>query len=125
MVTTAEPYPAIARMSMDPAPCRKGVSLVDCVRLLGTLVGNGRRSLKEATVSAAHSASVDRAAPALSIVIPAFNEAQRIELALDRVLQFVGERHLATEVLVVDDGSSDSTGLIVQRYIAAHPDGKV
>src|SRR5262249_7695242 len=29
------------------------------------------------------------------------------------------------EILVVDDGSHDQTALIVRRYIAAHPDGRV
>jgi glycosyltransferase involved in cell wall biosynthesis len=75
--------------------------------------------------SAVRAASVDAAVPVLSIVIPAFNEASRIELALDRVLAFVTERDLKSEILVVDDGSADSTALIVQRYIAAHPGGRV
>jgi glycosyltransferase involved in cell wall biosynthesis len=75
--------------------------------------------------SAVRAASIDAAMPALSIVIPAFNEATRIELALDRVLAFVAERDLKSEILVVDDGSSDSTALIVQRYIAGHPEGHV
>jgi dolichyl-phosphate beta-glucosyltransferase len=81
--------------------------------------------LKDRTVNAARAASVDAAAPPLSIVIPAYNEASRIELGLDRVLAFLDEREIASEILVVDDGSSDSTALIVQRYIAAHPGGRV
>src|SRR5689334_19934875 len=109
-------------MSMDPHPCHGGVRLVDSPPTARDTDGNGSRSVKETAVRAA---SVDAAVPTLSIVIPAFNEASRIELALDRVLAFVGERNLATEILVVDDGSSDSTALIVQRYIAAHPGGRV
>jgi dolichyl-phosphate beta-glucosyltransferase len=66
-----------------------------------------------------------QAVPTLSIVIPAYNEAARIELALERVLAFVASRELPSEVIVVDDGSSDSTGLIVQRFIAGHPSGRV
>ena len=76
-------------------------------------------------LSAVHAAAGLKSLPTLTIVIPAYNEAARIELALDRVLDFVHQRELATEILVVDDGSSDSTALIVQRYIAAHPDGRV
>ena len=59
--------------------------------------------------------------PSLSIVIPAYNESARIEHALERVLACVAERHWNAEVLVVDDGSSDSTPAIVQRWMTAHP----
>ena len=59
--------------------------------------------------------------PSLSIVIPAYNESARIEHALERVLACVAERHWNAEVLVVDDGSSDSTPDIVRRWMTAHP----
>jgi glycosyltransferase involved in cell wall biosynthesis len=59
--------------------------------------------------------------PILSIVIPAYNEAARIESALERVLACVAERHWDAEVLVVDDGSTDSTPAIVQRWMLTHP----
>jgi len=59
--------------------------------------------------------------PQLSIVIPAYNEAARIEVALDRVMHCVYEQHWDAEVLVVDDGSSDDTAAIVQRWMPLHP----
>ena len=59
--------------------------------------------------------------PSLSIVIPAYNEGARIEHALDRVLSCVAERNWNAEVLVVDDGSSDSTADIVRRWMQTHP----
>ena len=59
--------------------------------------------------------------PSLSIVIPAYNEGARIETALERVLSCVAERHWNAEVLIVDDGSSDSTAEIVRRWMATHP----
>jgi glycosyltransferase involved in cell wall biosynthesis len=59
--------------------------------------------------------------PILSIVIPAYNEAARIESALERVLACVAERHWDAEVLVVDDGSTDATPAIVQRWMQTHP----
>ncbi len=59
--------------------------------------------------------------PSLSIVIPAYNEGARIEHALSRVLSCVAERHWDAEVLVVDDGSSDDTADIVQRWMLTHP----
>jgi len=55
---------------------------------------------------------------ALSVVIPAYNEAKRIERALERVSAFLDDRGEPWELVVVDDGSSDSTSLIVQRFIA-------
>ena len=58
--------------------------------------------------------------PVYSIVIPAYNEAARIEATLDRVLAYIAEQKWEAEVLVVNDGSSDATRDIVQRYAAAH-----
>src|SRR5437899_2493904 len=59
--------------------------------------------------------------PEISIVIPAFNEALRLPATLDRV-----QRHLATisvpvEVIVVDDGSRDSTEQVVRERAARWP----
>ena len=47
--------------------------------------------------------------PTLSIVIPAYNEAHRIGPTLEGILAFVNAHQLETEVIVVDDGSSDGT----------------
>jgi glycosyltransferase involved in cell wall biosynthesis len=54
--------------------------------------------------------------PTLSIVIPAFNEAQRIGPTLERVLRFVSAHHLDTEVIVIDDGSTDTTSEVAREY---------
>lgn len=51
-----------------------------------------------------------------SIVIPAFNEENRISATLDQILKFFAERGTKGEIVVVDDGSTDSTADIVQRY---------
>ena len=59
--------------------------------------------------------------PQISIVIPAYNESARIEMALARVLSCVYEREWDAEVLVVDDGSTDDTAAIVQRWMSKHP----
>jgi len=59
--------------------------------------------------------------PELSIVIPAYNESARIERALDRVMSCVAEQGWDAEVLVVDDGSTDDTVAIVQRWMKTHP----
>ena len=54
--------------------------------------------------------------PDISIVVPAYNEETRIEGALGRILRCVEERGWNAEVLVIDDGSSDHTVDIVQRW---------
>ena len=59
--------------------------------------------------------------PRLSIVIPAYNESPRIEATLARVLACVEEQAWDAEVLVVDDGSTDTTAAIVTRWMDAHP----
>ena len=60
--------------------------------------------------------------PFLSVVIPAFNEAERLPRTLDRVGAFLRGLGRAYEIVVVDDGSTDQTaeraraaGATVQR----------
>ncbi len=60
-------------------------------------------------------------APRISIVIPAYNEAARIEGTLERVVGCVKRDGWDAEVLVVDDGSTDETVDIVQHWMAKHP----
>lgn len=52
----------------------------------------------------------------LSIIIPAFNEAERIGETLDSIADFLAERGLDDEVIVVDDGSIDDTIAVVETY---------
>jgi glycosyltransferase involved in cell wall biosynthesis len=59
--------------------------------------------------------------PQLSIVIPAYNESGRLDDALERVTSCVAQQGWDAEVLVVDDGSKDSTAAIVQRWMVNHP----
>ena len=56
-----------------------------------------------------------------SIVIPAYNEALRLEATLDRVLEYVYSQKWNAEILVVNDGSRDATRDIILRYAATHP----
>ncbi|SFS13227.1 Glycosyltransferase involved in cell wall bisynthesis [Granulicella pectinivorans] len=59
--------------------------------------------------------------PRLSIVIPAYNESARIENTLARVMHCVYARNWDAEVMVVNDGSSDDTAAIVERWMLDHP----
>jgi dolichyl-phosphate beta-glucosyltransferase len=55
-----------------------------------------------------------RAAPALSVVVPAYNEAQRIPATLQAISDHFAAAPFPAEVLVVDDGSSDDTAAAVR-----------
>jgi glycosyltransferase involved in cell wall biosynthesis len=47
--------------------------------------------------------------PKLSIVVPAFNEAGRLGASVTTILSYLNERRDQTELIVVDDGSTDAT----------------
>lgn len=57
------------------------------------------------------------AATTVSVVMPAFNEAAHIGICLKRVLL----QNCVTEVIVIDDGSSDGTPAVVQALMAHEP----
>jgi len=59
--------------------------------------------------------------PTYSIVLPAYNESQRIALTLDQILDHANQRAWSFEVIVVDDGSTDATAQIVETYARKHP----
>jgi glycosyltransferase involved in cell wall biosynthesis len=52
--------------------------------------------------------------------VPAYNEAARLPLTLPKLAQFC-ERHGSVELLVVDDGSRDSTAALIQEFAARYP----
>ncbi len=56
---------------------------------------------------------------ALSIVIPAFNEARRLGDTLRRIREYAVGTGQAWEIVVVDDGSTDGTGDVVRQFGAA------
>lgn len=50
----------------------------------------------------------------LSVIIPAYNEEEKIERDLELVYEYLGKQRYNYEVLVVDDGSKDKTCEIVK-----------
>ncbi len=54
--------------------------------------------------------------PYLSIIVPAFNEAERLPSTLGRIVEFVKTRDFPVEVIVVDNASTDSTKDIIIDY---------
>jgi glycosyltransferase involved in cell wall biosynthesis len=56
--------------------------------------------------------------PFLSIIIPAYNEENRLPGSLREILRFVSEQPYAVEVLIVENGSSDRTYLVAEDFCA-------
>ncbi|WP_428263751.1 dolichyl-phosphate beta-glucosyltransferase [Haliangium sp.] len=60
-------------------------------------------------------------AVALSVVIPAYDEADRIEPYLDSIQRYFDRGDEQVEVLVVDDGSRDRTAALVRARMSHDP----
>ena len=56
----------------------------------------------------------------LSIVIPAYNEARRIGLTLEKIYAYLDDQEISAQVLVVDDGSTDGTGDVALKAAGEH-----
>ena len=61
----------------------------------------------------------------LSIIIPAFNEANTIHLILDKVLKVNLIEEIEKELIIVNDFSTDSTSDVVKKYIDNHTDTNI
>jgi len=57
--------------------------------------------------------------PYLSVVVPAFDEAHRIERSLREIVRYLEQRPFPSEVIVVDDGSRDATAAIARAFADA------
>lgn len=58
--------------------------------------------------------------PHYSIIIPAYNESDRLGATLDRVLAYVSAQQWDAEIIVVNDGSRDRTPDLVRGYAQRH-----
>jgi dolichol-phosphate mannosyltransferase len=52
----------------------------------------------------------------ISIIIPAYNEARTLEVILERALRAPLPKRCVRELIVVDDGSTDETPLILKKF---------
>lgn len=53
----------------------------------------------------------------LSIIIPVYNEQERISVSLDTILEYSASSDFHCEILIGDDGSNDNTAKIVNQYV--------
>src|SRR5208282_4925870 len=56
----------------------------------------------------------------ISVIIPTYNRTEQTIAAIDSVL---AQTYSNFEVIVVDDGSTDRSGDVIQRFISQRPDG--
>jgi dolichyl-phosphate beta-glucosyltransferase len=64
-------------------------------------------------------------APELSIIIPAFNEELRLPSSLESIAAYIGNKRPNTEVIVVDDGSTDGTVAVAESWRGRIPQLRV
>ncbi|MCH7904361.1 MAG: glycosyltransferase family 2 protein [Armatimonadetes bacterium] len=59
--------------------------------------------------------------PHLAVIVPAYNEEDRIGPTLERLNEYLAAQSYTWKVVVVNDGSTDSTVQIVADFSALHP----
>ena len=63
--------------------------------------------------------------PFLSIIIPAYNEEGRLPRTLERVFAFLEKQPYASEIIVVENGSSDRTLEVAGEFSKRHTNMQV
>jgi len=58
--------------------------------------------------------------PFLSIIIPAHNEQNRLPGTLEKIFHFLEQQSFPSEVIVVENGSSDNTHRVAQEFAKKH-----
>lgn len=51
----------------------------------------------------------------VSIIIPAYNEEKRLPATILKIKKYVSKNRIPSEIIVVDDGSTDSTAAVAQK----------
>lgn len=59
--------------------------------------------------------------PRLSVIIPAFNEENRLGATLEKICLYLKEKRVSFEALVVDDGSRDGTAALALKMSRRFP----
>ena len=63
----------------------------------------------------------ETAPPRLTIVVPCYNEEQRLPRTIDAIERYLEARRLTYELILVDDGSGDGTRMIMERAAEQNP----
>lgn len=87
------------------------------------MVGGDFISSASNNVSTRHDPTIPpiRLPGSLSLVLPAHNEAENIEVVVQRALEVLPQHTSDFEVIVVNDGSKDATAAIINRLAMADP----
>lgn len=59
--------------------------------------------------------------PHLSVVVPAYNEEERLPRTLSRLHEYYESQAYPYDVIIVNDGSKDGTAKLVEKFVAQHP----
>lgn len=59
--------------------------------------------------------------PTHSFIVPAYNESERLATSVPKMLEYVSDRGLKAEIIVVNDGSTDDTAEVVRQFMASNP----
>lgn len=74
-------------------------------------------------VSESHSKKADDVY--LSVIVPAYNEEQRLPKMLDEAIEYLEAQQFKYELIVVDDGSRDGTSIVVNEFSKKLGDDKI
>src|SRR3989440_10035454 len=66
-----------------------------------------------------------RSRPVLSIVVPCFNEEQRLPRTIEQIQRYLDGKHADYELILVDDGSSDGTRQVMDAAAGRHSSVRV
>ena len=56
-----------------------------------------------------------------SFIIPAYNESERLAVSLPKVVEYIDRQKFQSEIIVVNDGSTDTTAEVVRRFAQSDP----
>jgi glycosyltransferase involved in cell wall biosynthesis len=94
-------------------------------KIAGPLLPPAHEASKPASVAAAAAPAepADPGTPLISVIMPVYNAQRASEHYLGDALGSVAAQTYRTfELIVVDDGSTDGTAAVVEKFIATHPD---
>ncbi len=62
--------------------------------------------------------------PVVSMVVPAFEEEDRLGASIGKILDYTASEKIDAELIVVDDGSGDRTAAVAEEALKEFPDAK-